>query len=118
MVDLPTVTLTSDLPGLPALRHFVLVRLDEEGLLLSLRSLEHEDVRFVAVPSVAFFPDYAPEIDDAAAAALGLTSADDALVLLIVTVGRSLRESTANLRATLVLNRASLAAAQVVLAEA
>ena len=37
-VDLPVVTLVSDLVGIPGLRRFVLVRLDEDGLLLSLRS--------------------------------------------------------------------------------
>jgi flagellar assembly factor FliW len=114
---LPTVTLASELPGLPGLRHFVLVRLDEEGMLLSLRSLDADGIRFVVVPSVAFFPDYAPEIDDATVSALGLHTADDALVLLILTVGSSLRSSTANLRAPLVVNRHTLAAAQAVLAD-
>lgn len=114
---LPTVALARDLPGLPGLRHFVLVRLDEEGLLLSLRSLDADDIRFVVVPSVGFFPDYAPEVDDATVAALGLRAASDALVLLIVTVGSSLRTSTANLRAPLVVNRHTLSAAQAVLTE-
>jgi flagellar assembly factor FliW len=116
-VHLPTVTLASELPGLPGLRHFVLVRLDEEGMLLSLRSLDADGIRFVVVPSVAFFPDYAPEIDDATVSALGLLTADDALVLLILTVGSSLRSSTANLRAPLVVNRHTLAAAQAVLTD-
>ena len=116
-VDLPTVTLAAELPGLPGLRHFVLVRLDEEGMLLSLRSLDADGIRFVVVPSVAFFPDYAPEIDDPTVSALGLRTADDALVLLILTVGSSLRSSTANLRAPLVVNRHTLAAAQAVLTD-
>jgi flagellar assembly factor FliW len=116
-IELPTMTLASDLIGLPDLRRFVLVRIDEEGMLLSMRSLDEEKVRFVVVPAVAFFPDFAPEIDDDTAAMLGLTTADDALLLLIVTVGTSLRTSTANLRAPIVVNRHSMAAAQVVLDE-
>jgi len=116
-IELPTMTLASDLIGLPDLRRFVLVRIDEEGMLLSMRSLDEDKVRFVVVPAVAFFPDYAPEITDDTAAMLGLRVADDALLLLIVTVGTSLRTSTANLRAPIVVNRHTMAAAQVVLDE-
>jgi flagellar assembly factor FliW len=116
-IDLPTMTMASDLVGLPGLRHFVLVRIDERGLLLRMQSIDDEAVRFVVVPAVEFFPAYAPEIDDNTAAILGLETADDALLLLIVTVGRTLQTSTANLRAPVVVNRHTLAAAQYVLAE-
>ncbi len=116
-IDLPTMTLATDLIGLPDLRRFVLVRIDEEGMLLSMRSLDDEKVRFVVVPAVAFFPDYAPEINDAAAEMLDLELAGDALLLLIVTVGTSLRHSTANLRAPIVVNRHTMVAAQLVLDE-
>jgi flagellar assembly factor FliW len=116
-IDLPTVTLLTDLVGLPGLRDFVLVRVDEQGLLLRMQSLDDEAVRFVVVPAVEFFPGYEPEIDDDTAALLGLETADDALVLLIVTVGPSLRHSTANLRAPVIVNRHTMAAAQSVLVE-
>lgn len=116
-VELPTMTMATDLIGLPGLSDFMLVRIDQEGMLLSMRSLDDQSVRFVVVPSVAFFPDYAPEIDDVTAAMLGLGQASDALLLLIVTVGKSLRTSTANLRAPIVVNRHTMAAAQAVLAE-
>jgi flagellar assembly factor FliW len=116
-IDLPTMTLATDLIGLPDLRRFVLVRIDAEGMLLSMRNLDDDKVRFVVVPAVAFFPDYAPEITNDAAAMLDLQTADDALLLLIVTVGSSLRHSTANLRAPIVVNRHTMLAAQVVLDE-
>jgi flagellar assembly factor FliW len=116
-IDLPTMTLATDLIGLPDLRRFVLVRIDAEGRLLSMRSLDSDKVRFVVVPAVAFFPTYAPEIDDGSAAMLDLETADDALLLLIVTVGTSLQHSTANLRAPIVVNRHTMVAAQVVLDE-
>ncbi len=116
---LPIVDVPDGLPGFPELRQFALVPLDESGLLFELRSIEDERVRFVVVPSVAFYPDYAPEIDDVTARKLGL--GDDAtpdqtpLVLLVVTVGDTLDTSTVNLMAPVVLNGSTRVAAQVVL---
>jgi flagellar assembly factor FliW len=118
-VDLPVLQFAEGIPGFPAARRFVLVRLDEAGLVLDLQSLDDDAARFVVVPSVAFFPDYAPEIDDVTARRLGLDGGADTrtepLVLLVVTVGATLTESTANLMAPIVVNTAAQVAAQVVL---
>lgn len=114
---LPTIELVSDLPGFPGLRRFVLVQIDSNGLLFDFRSLDDPDVRFVVVPSVAFFPEYAPEIDEVTISQLEIESPDQAWLLLIVTVGDSRDDSTANLRAPLVINRTTRAASQVVLAD-
>ena len=117
--DLPVLEFADALPGFPAANRCVRVRLDDAGLVLDLQSVDDPSARFVVVPSVAFFPEYAPEIDDVTARRLGLAEADtadgDALVLLVVTVGASLAESTANLMAPIVVNTAAQTAAQVVL---
>jgi flagellar assembly factor FliW len=116
-LDLPTIELVSDLPGFPGLRRFVLVQLDENGLLFDFQSLDQPEVRFVVVPSIVFFSDYAPEIDAVTASGLGIESSEQAWLLLIVTVGADLRDSTANLRAPLVVNVTTREATQVVLAD-
>lgn len=116
-LELPTIELISDLPGFPGLRRFVLVQFDENGLLFDLRSLDQPAVRFVVVPSVAFFPDYAPEVDIAALSQLGIDSSEQAWLLLIVTIGTDISNSTANLRAPLVVNLTTKEAGQVVLAD-
>jgi len=113
--DLPVFTLESGIVGFPELTRYVLVRLDAHGLVYDLRSLDDEHVRFVVVPSVGFFPDYAPEVDDAIASSLGLGDDQDTLVLLVVTVGATIAQSTANLMAPIVLNATSRIGAQVVL---
>lgn len=117
--DLPVLEFADGIPGFPAATRFVLVRLDDAGLVLDLQSVDDPSARFVVVPSVAFFPEYAPEIDDVTARRLGLADLDTAdgaaLVLLVVTVGASLAESTANLMAPIVVNTAAQTAAQVVL---
>jgi len=117
--DLPVLEFADGIPGFPAATRFVLVRLDESGTVLDLQCVDDPSARFVVVPSLAFFPEYAPEVDDVTARRLGLAGdagADaDPLVLLVVTVGATLAESTANLMAPIVVNTQARVAAQVVL---
>ena len=114
---LPTIELVEGMPGFPQLRSFALVRLDEAGLLYALRSVEAPEVRFLVVPPAPFFPDYAPELEDATAARLGLAGAEEALLLLVVTPGERPQDATVNLLAPLVVNSRTAAAAQVVLGD-
>jgi flagellar assembly factor FliW len=114
-VELPALELVGPLAGFPDHRRFALVALDEAGLLYALRSLEDPDLRFLVAPPAPFFPDYAPELDDAWVERLALHGADDALVLVVVTTGALPADATANLLAPVVVNRRTLRAAQVVL---
>ena len=111
----PVIELAHPMPGFPEARAFALVPLDEDGVLCALRSLEDPALRFLVVPPAPFFPDYAPEVHEAALAELELGEPEDALVLLVVTAGASLRDTTANLLAPVVVNRHTLRAMQVVL---
>jgi len=100
------------IPGFPGARRFRLERLAPElEPFCLMRSVEEEAIAFVLVPPGELFPDYAVEIDDQHVAGLGLESADDAAVLVVVTLGDP---PTANLLGPLVANRHSGAAAQVV----
>jgi flagellar assembly factor FliW len=113
---LPELDFASGLPGFPDARRFVLVRLGDEASPFSvLRCLDRADLEFVVTHPGLFFPDYEPEIDDDTASRLELTSADDALLLVIVTVGNPVSASTANLLGPIVVNRHTRAAAQAVL---
>ncbi len=115
MPDIPVIELIQPMPGFPDRRRFTLVMLDDDGVLCALRSLDDPDLRFLVVPPAPFFPDYAPEIDDTVAAQLGLTTADDALVLLVLNAGESLGDTTANLLAPVVVNTQTHRAAQIIL---
>ncbi|MFS3127076.1 flagellar assembly protein FliW [Nocardioides sp. Bht2] len=113
--ELPVIELVRPMPGFSDDLRFTLVRLDDDGTLCELRSLEHADLRFLVVSAGLFFADYAPEISDEDALALDLTRAEDALVLVLLNPGDSLESTTANLLAPVVVNTNSLKAAQVVL---
>jgi len=114
-VDLPELALLRPLPGLEPLTRFALVQLDDDGLLFALRSTEDPDVRLFVVPPDPFFPDYAPVLPEEDRVALGIESAEDAMVLLVLSPGATLEDSTANLLAPLVVNSVTRSASQVVL---
>jgi flagellar assembly factor FliW len=111
--EVPEIEFVSDMPGLPGMSRCALVRLDESGALYRLQSLLDPDLRLLVAAPPVFFADYAPQIDDVAAGSIGLESADDALVLVVVTTGGSAAEATANLLAPIIVNARTRQAVQV-----
>ncbi|WP_127498396.1 flagellar assembly protein FliW [Actinoplanes solisilvae] len=112
-LGLPAITMAVPMPGFPAHREFVLVRLNEDGLLYAFTSTEDPDLRFLVAPPEPFFPDYAPEIEPDVFAALNSKDPDRLLLLTVITAGAN--ETTANLMAPIVVDRDSMRALQVVL---
>lgn len=105
------------LPGFPGERRFTLTRWGGEDSPFSiLQDVDDDAVRFVVVPPEVFFPDYAPVLSDDDAARLDLQGPEDAIVLVVVTLRATPAEATANLLGPVVINRHTLAGAQVVLA--
>jgi len=80
-----------------------------------LQAMERPFQAFVVTDPWGVFPDYSPEISDADAAQLGLSSFEDARVFAILTVPANPSEITVNLRAPIVVNAARGTAKQVVL---
>jgi flagellar assembly factor FliW len=112
-LGLPTITMAVPMPGFPAHREFVLVRLNDEGMLYAFTSTEDPELRFLVAPPEPFFPEYAPEIDDDVFAALNSKDPDRLLLMVVITAGTN--ETTANLLAPIVVDRDSMRAVQVVL---
>lgn len=113
--DIPVLEMVHPLIGFPDHHHFALARLDDEGTVCDLRSVDDPSVSFVVVPPHVFFADYGPELNDATAAALGVEHEDDLLTLVVVTLGATAGDATANLLAPLLVNHRTRRAAQVVL---
>lgn len=114
-LDLPTIDMAVPMPGFPAHRQFVLVRLNENGLLYAFTSVDDPGLRFLVAPPEPFFPDYAPEIENEVFAALNTKDPDRLLVMVVITAG--VHETTANLLAPIIVDRDSRRAMQVVLAD-
>jgi flagellar assembly factor FliW len=113
--DLPVIEFVRPIPGFPDHRRYVLTRVGEEGLLYVLRSLDEPPVRFLVIAPAPFFPNYEPELDDDTLALLGVHDPDRLLVLLVVSVGESAADATANLLAPIVVDTVSRHAVQAVL---
>ncbi len=105
------------LPGFASSRRFVLESWGAlDGPFSLLRGLDDKTEFLVVNPDV-FFPDYVAEIDDETADWLGLNNADDACLLVIVSIRDKAEDATANLLGPLVINRSSGRAIQAVLNE-
>lgn len=115
MQDIPVIELVHAMPGFPEHRRFALVQLDDDGVLCALRSLDDPELRFLVASPVPFFPDYAPMVGDDVVAELEIADVDDVLVLLVLTAGASLADTTANLLAPVLVNTVSRRATQVIL---
>ncbi len=115
-IETPHLTFSAGLPGFPDARTFVLLQTELAKEPFSImRCIEDEGLEFVVVPPQPFFPEYSPEIDDATADRIGLTDAADAILLVMLTVGESINDITANLLGPVVINRRNFQAAQAVL---
>ena len=109
------VVFPAGLPGFPSATRFVL---ETMGTTLDpfcrMRCLDPPDLCFTVVPPGLLFEDYAVTIDEQQAKRLDLRSAEDAVILAIVTLAVAPEPPKVNLLGPLVLNRATHVAAQVV----
>jgi flagellar assembly factor FliW len=113
---IPEITFASGLPAFPDAHRFTITRWGGEDSPFSLlRSLDDPDLVFVVTYPGIFFPDYAPEIDDETVVRIGLEREEDALVLVILTLGATPAEATANLLGPIVINTRTRDAVQAVL---
>ncbi len=87
----------------------------EDNAIAWLQGIEAPYHAFVITDPWSVAPDYAPEISDADAAELGLTSFEDARLFGILTVPADPHRITINLRAPIVVNAASRQGKQAVL---
>lgn len=112
--DVPLIEIPRGLLGFADLTRFALVKMNDEGLVYRLQSLESEEVNFVVVPAASFFPTYAPVVDDEVADRFNLAEGADVLLLLIVTLGETFKQSTVNLMAPVLLDPIRQVAEQVI----
>jgi flagellar assembly factor FliW len=104
--------------GFPAAKRFVITEIPGGGdIFKQMVALDEEGLSFTLVYPYAFFPEYAPDIPDSDLAELGVSEADQVIVMAIANVPAQFKETTANLKAPLVFNMKSRKARQVILTD-
>jgi flagellar assembly factor FliW len=88
--------------------------MNDEGLVYRLQSIEDAAINFVVVPAASFFPNYAPIVDDEVAKRFNLAGGAEVLLLLVVTLGETFKDSTVNLMAPLLLDPNAQIAEQII----
>lgn len=109
----------SGLYGFPEVHRFQLVDVPgAEGILRQLVATDGQtDLAFTVAYPFAFFPEYAPEIPDEELAEIGSPALESILLMVILQVQAKLPETTANLKAPIVVNTKTLQARQVILSD-
>lgn len=101
------------IPGFPEQRKFILVHVEDSPFLV-LHSVA-EDLYFFLIDPFSLFPGYEFKIPDAVIEQLAIEKTDDVLCYSIAVLREPLEDSTANMVAPVVLNKANRTGAQVVL---
>lgn len=113
--DETLVEFAAGLPGFPDAHRF---RLEDLGEALRpfqrLRHVGEPEMSFTVVLAGLLYPDYSVEIDEDHQATLGISSPEDVVTYLMITVPRPPQPPTANLLGPVVVNRRTGVAAQVV----
>jgi len=107
------LTFVAPPPGLAPLTDFSLDPVDGAHGLYALVAEDDPALRLYVVDAGVYLPDYAPVITDEHADALGLATADDAMVLVVATPAAT--GTTVNLMAPIVVNSSTGRSAQVIL---
>ena len=100
-------------PGLAPHVDFSLAPVDGADGLFAMRAVDDADLRLYLVDPSSVLSEYAPTLSDEQAESLALTTADDALILVVAHPGAD--GVSVNLLAPVIVNRATGAASQVIL---
>lgn len=114
-IDDKVIDFAEGIPGFPDLRRFVIVEFQDDGAFQELRSVDEPGVSMIVCVPWLFFPDYAPTLTDAEQEDLALTSAEDAVLFVPVSIADD--DVTLNLLGPFVVNRATRRGRQLVLAD-
>lgn len=108
------IRFAAGVPGFVSLRDFVLVETQRDDLVW-LQSVDDAGLTFLLADPFAVVPGFEVEIPTADLAALGVTGAPDALLVLVMTQLEGGMPVSANLQSPIVIDRASRRGRQVVL---
>ncbi len=100
------LTFPAGLFGFEAYSRFALVEEDSESVFKWLQSLDEVELAFILIQPELFMPDYKPIIPRSELQTIGLTSVDESLKMVIVSIpDNDVSLMTANLQGPIIINR-------------
>lgn len=100
-------TFAEGIPGFTELHDFAIINDGNNEYISYLQSLEEEKVCFIMMPPVLAEKDYDIEISESTVKKLDIRKPEDVKLYAILSVAESFRDTTANLKAPIIVNCAN-----------
>lgn len=103
--------------GFPESQNFILIEIEDNPYLKALQDIDNEHLAFMVIRPWDFFEDYEADIGDRDLEQIGITgeTLENFTLHTIVTIGKSISDSTANLVAPVLINHDNKTGKQFVL---
>jgi len=99
-------------------KDYVLVDDSDHGPFIWLQSLDDKDLAFILISPFFFRKDYEANVTNEDLAEIGLTSPENALIFVIVTIPQDGSSMTANLQGPVIINKENMTGMQAILSDA
>ncbi|MBD1381392.1 flagellar assembly protein FliW [Metabacillus arenae] len=106
---------SNGIPGFHDEKQFALLPLSEESPFFAMQSIQTSDLAFIVTSPFLFFQSYEFDLNPNTMEDLEIEKAEDVEVITILTVKEPFENTTANLRAPLIINRTNKKAKQIIL---
>jgi len=92
------------IPGFEDYKYFNVNVIKDNEKFYSIVSKEDDNIGFISISPFEIKKDYEIDLDDEFVKELDIKSEKDVLVLCLITLGKTLKDSTANLKAPIIIN--------------
>lgn len=92
------------IPGFEDYKYFNVNVIKDNEKFYSIVSKEDDNIGFISISPFEVKKDYEIDLDDEFVNELDIKSEKDVLVLCLITLGKTLKDSTANLKAPIIIN--------------
>jgi len=92
------------IPGFEDYKYFNVNVIKDNEKFYSIVSKEDDNIGFISISPFEIKNDYEIDLDDEFVKELDIKSEKDVLVLCLITLGKTLKDSTANLKAPIIIN--------------
>ena len=109
------ITFGHGIPGFEKFHRYMIRKYTDQSPFLVLQSVEKADLAFILIELEQIVPGYSIDLSDDIVEELKLSTPEDAVVRVIVTLPEDVRQATVNLAAPIVINFKTGLAKQIIL---